>query len=132
MNTAESAIIRWPSLTQTALLPGVSAAVRMGGQLSATLFQLAPHAVVPRHSHPNEEFGQLIAGSLTLTAGDETADLAAGEAFLIPGELPHAATAGADGCTLLECYAPPRNPDPASRKEAAGPQEVTSRKEARP
>ncbi|WP_308466510.1 cupin domain-containing protein [Rathayibacter soli] len=118
MSTTESAVIRWASLTQTTLLPGVSAATRMGAQLSATLFHLEPHAVVPRHSHPNEEFGQLITGSLTLAAGAETMNLVAGEAFLIPGDVPHSATAGAHGCTLLECYAPPRNPDPASQKEA--------------
>ncbi|MEO8908090.1 MAG: cupin domain-containing protein [Microbacteriaceae bacterium] len=124
MNTAASTLVRWPQLQQTPLLPGITAAVRMGDQLSAALFLLEANALVPRHTHPNEEFGQVIAGSLELTAGSETAVLTVGEAFLIPGDLPHSAIAGPDGCTLLECYAPPRDPNPrdpnpASRTEAA-------------
>jgi len=118
VNPSASTVLRWPELTQTSLLPGISAALSMGSQLSATLFLLEPNAVVPRHRHPNEEFGQIINGSLELTSGTETASLTIGEAFLIPGDLPHSAIAGSEGCTLLECYAPPRNPDPASRTEA--------------
>lgn len=101
------------------LLPGITAAVSMGSQLSATLFLLEPGAVVPLHSHPNEEFGQIIKGSLELTWGTDTTVLQVGEAFLIPGGMPHAAVAGSDGCELLECYSPPRNPAPASQTERA-------------
>lgn len=91
----------------------------MGGQLSATLFVLEPNAVVPLHHHPNEEFGQVLEGSLELTTDSGTETLGEGEAFLIPGEMLHSAVAGPSGCRLLECYAPPRHPDPASRAEKA-------------
>ncbi|MEO7126619.1 MAG: cupin domain-containing protein [Nakamurella sp.] len=114
---SSSAVINWRALESAPLLPGVRAAVRMGQQMSATLFRLDPGAVVPLHHHPNEEFGQVIDGSLSITVADKTTHLEPGGAFLIPGDVPHSALAGADGCTLLECYAPPRNPDPSSRKE---------------
>lgn len=117
MNASPSTIVRWPELRQMPLLPGISAAVSMGSQLSASLFLLEANAVVPRHSHPNEEFGQIIKGSLELTWGTDTTVLQVGEAFLIPGDMPHSAIAGPDGCELLECYSPPRNPDPASQTE---------------
>lgn len=82
----------------------------MGAQLSAALFRLEAGAVVPRHQHVNEEFGQILTGSLDIDVDGECSTLAPGDSFLIPGNVPHAAVAGADGCLLLECYAPARNP----------------------
>lgn len=117
MTDSASRLLRWSEEPQTPLLPGVTSAVRMGDQLSASLFLLEPGAVVPRHQHINEEFGQILGGSLTLTSGIETVHLQTGDAFLIPGDMPHSATAGPQGCRLLECYAPPRDPDPATRAE---------------
>lgn len=119
MTEGRATLLRWPDRTAQPLLPGVTATGHLGRQLSATLFQLDPHAQVPRHSHPNEEFGQILAGSLDLRTGGESSTLGPGEGFLIPGDLPHEAQAGPEGCTLLECYAPPRDPRPSSAKERA-------------
>lgn len=110
MTSPDSAVISWEDLPQYGPIPGITGSVRMGDQLSAALFRLEPGAVVPRHQHPNEEFGQVLSGSLELEAGDESSSLVTGDSFLIPGNVPHAAVAGAEGCLLLECYAPPRNP----------------------
>ena len=110
MTGAGSAAFQWEGLTQYAPLPGITGSVRSGTELSAAIFRLEPGALVPLHHHVNEEFGQVLSGRLELRVGDETSDLGEGEAFLIPGDVPHAAVAGPDGCVLLECYAPPRNP----------------------
>lgn len=108
--TAAEAAYRWDELTEHAPIPGIRGSVRSGTQLSAATFHLDPGAVVPLHQHVNEEFGQVLSGTLELTVADTTSNLVAGEAFLIPGDVFHAAVAGPDGCVLLECYAPPRNP----------------------
>jgi quercetin dioxygenase-like cupin family protein len=110
MTGTTTAAFEWDDLTQYAPLPGISGSVRTGEELSAALFRLEAGAVVPRHHHVNEEFGQVISGSLELTVDTEVTMLGAGGSFLIPGNVPHAAVAGAEGCVLLECYAPPRNP----------------------
>jgi quercetin dioxygenase-like cupin family protein len=110
MTGATTAAFQWEGLTQYAPMPGISGSVRSGAELSAALFRLEAGAVVPLHQHVNEEFGQVLSGSLELTVDTEVTDLVAGEGFLIPGNVPHAAVAGAEGCVLLECYAPPRNP----------------------
>jgi quercetin dioxygenase-like cupin family protein len=115
----DSAALHWSELHVYAPLPGISGSVRMGADLSAAMFRLEPGAVVPRHSHVNEEFGQVISGSLELEVDAEKRLLDAGEAFLIPGDVPHAAAAGPQGCVLLECYSPPRNPF-AAQPESAG------------
>ena len=88
-------------------VPGITAAAAAGAQLSAALYVLEPGAEVPVHAHDNEEFGLVLRGSLELL-GAEPAVLEAGEAFLLAGGVEHGARAGAEGCELVECYAPPR------------------------
>ena len=112
--------LRWPVLDRSALLPGITAAVTQGEQLSAVLYTLEAGAVVPAHSHESEEFGQVIRGSLELDSGGRTTVLTAGEGFLLAGGVRHAARAGENGCELLECYAPPRTPVAPSAVEGAG------------
>lgn len=107
---APDPILRWPELGGTALLPGITVSLAHGEKLTAALYSLDPRAEVPEHTHDNEEFGQILAGSLELTTGSRTRTLAAGEGFLLPAGAPHSAAAGPDGCQLLECYAPPRVP----------------------
>ena len=100
--------IDWAALRTAGPVPGVMAALTHGEQLSAALYTLEPGAVVPPHAHENEEFGQVIRGSLELRHAGGTVVLGAGEAFLLPGGVEHGARAGDEGCELLECYAPPR------------------------
>jgi len=105
-------IIDWARRERSAPLAGITAAVAVGAQLSAVRYTLDADAPVPEHSHPNEEFGQILRGSLELRVAGRTRVLRAGEAFLVPGGVPHAARALDEGCELLECYAPPRDPLP--------------------
>ncbi|WP_396445243.1 cupin domain-containing protein [Actinomadura sp.] len=108
----EPAVIAWSGLAEHNPLPGITGSVHLGERLSAAVFRLAAGAVVPLHAHGNEEFGQVLSGSLTLETGGRRSAVAAGDGFLIPGEVPHAAVAGPHGCLLLECYAPARDPFP--------------------
>jgi quercetin dioxygenase-like cupin family protein len=105
-------VLRWAERDHRAALPGITASLAVGEHLSAALFRLEPGAVVPEHSHDNEEFGQVISGSLELTADGRTVTLHTGDGFLLPPGVRHGALAGAEGCELLECYAPPRDPVP--------------------
>jgi quercetin dioxygenase-like cupin family protein len=100
--------IRWSALAAPGPVEGVTAAMTHGARLSAALYRLDPGAVVPEHAHDNEEFGQVIRGTLELRCPDSAIVLGEGDAFLLPGGVPHGARAGAEGCELLECYAPPR------------------------
>jgi quercetin dioxygenase-like cupin family protein len=110
MTTAESSVVDWEARSKPGPVTGVVAADVQGTQLSAARYVLDAAVVVPEHSHPNEEFGQVIRGALELTVDGVTETLAVGAAFLIPGDVPHSCRAGQDGCELLECYAPPRSP----------------------
>lgn len=103
-------MIRWDERSRPGPVTGITAADVQGAQLSAARYVLEPDALVPEHAHENEEFGQVLRGTLELTTGGAVEQLAAGDAFLIAGNVPHAARAGSGGCELLECYAPPRAP----------------------
>lgn len=65
-------------------------------------------AVVPEHSHENEQISYVVEGALRFTLGDgRTITVGAGEVLVIPSNLPHSAVALED--TLdLDIFAPPR------------------------
>jgi len=65
-------------------------------------------AIVPRHSHENEQITYILEGALRFTMGDgRVITVAAGEALVIPSDMPHQAEALED--TLdLDVFAPPR------------------------
>ncbi len=79
-----------------------------GDQATLAVIEIEPGTVVPEHSHPNEQTGVLLRGSLTFRIGDETKELAPGAMWVIPGETPHSVTAGPDGAFLAELFSPPR------------------------
>jgi quercetin dioxygenase-like cupin family protein len=90
------------------LAPGVTAKIVPGERLMLSLVTLEPNAAVPPHSHPHEQMGMLVSGSLELTIGGETRLLPDKGLYLIPGGTPHAAKAGPGGAVALEAFSPPR------------------------
>lgn len=108
--------IDWDATPATPLVAGITATSEVGDQLSATRYRLADGAVVPEHVHDSEEFGQVLSGSLWLTVDGVARLIAPGEGFLIRGGVPHSAVTGDGGCDLLECYAPPRLPQPGAQR----------------
>jgi quercetin dioxygenase-like cupin family protein len=90
------------------LAPGVTAKIASGERMMLSLVTLAPDAVVPMHSHPHEQMGMLVSGTLELTIEGETRALSGNGMFFIPGGVPHAAKAGPGGAVTLEAFSPPR------------------------
>jgi quercetin dioxygenase-like cupin family protein len=90
------------------LAPGVTAKIASGERMMLSLVTLAPGAVVPTHSHPHEQMGMMVSGTLEITIEGETRALAGIGMFFIPGGVPHAAKAGPGGAVTLEALSPPR------------------------
>ena len=80
----------------------------VGEEAALTVIEIEPGAVVPEHSHPNEQTGILLKGSLTFRIGEERRELQPGAMWVIPGGVPHDVVAGPDGAFLVELFAPPR------------------------
>ena len=79
-----------------------------GEQSMLARIVLRKGAVVPLHSHVNEQITWVIEGALRFTMGDgRVITVSAGELLVIPSNMPHAAEALAD--TLdIDVFSPPR------------------------
>ena len=87
---------------------GVVARAVEGREITFAIVELGPKAVVAQHQHPNEQLGIVLKGSLRFTVGGETRDLNIGDTYVIPGDVPHEATAGPTGSVVIDVFAPPR------------------------
>ena len=90
------------------LAPGVTAKIASGEKMMLSLVTLAPGAVVPTHSHPHEQMGFMVSGTLEFTIEGETRVLSGSGMVFVPGGVPHAAKAGPGGAVALDAFSPPR------------------------
>ena len=76
---------------------------------NATISQLLlkKGAVVPRHSHMNEQYSWIISGALKFVFDDREILVGAGEVLVIPANVPHSAVALEDTVDV-DIFAPRR------------------------
>ncbi len=87
---------------------GVSVRAVHGERITFGIVELDSNAVVPEHSHENEQLGIVLAGAMSFRVGDETRELGPGGTWNIPANVPHEATAGPEGAVVIDVFAPPR------------------------
>ena len=90
------------------LAPGVTAKIASGEKMMLSLVTLAPDAVVPTHSHPHEQMGLMVSGTMEFTIAGETRVFSGNEMYFVPGGVPHAVKAGPGGAVALDAFSPPR------------------------
>ena len=90
------------------LAPGVRLRVTWGQHLMLSFVHLEPGGVVPPHSHPHEQGGVCLEGSMEFTIGTETRVVRRGEGWMIPGGVTHAVRALETGATALDIFYPHR------------------------
>ena len=107
---ADATHYRWDDLPREELNPQIGRRFITGEQMMIAHVYLAKGAVVPKHSHHNEQLTYILEGTLRFRLGDEdeqVVDVAAGEVLHIPAHLPHSAEALED--TLdVDVFSPPR------------------------
>ena len=90
------------------LAPGITLRIMSGQNIMMSMVEIAPKAVLPPHSHSNEQAGIVLEGEFEFTVGDETRKLRPGDAYMIPGGVEHSLV-GSDGWALcLDIFSPPR------------------------
>lgn len=89
-------------------VPGCRMRTPAGENLMLSYLEMDDQAVVPLHSHPHEQGGILLSGTLELTIGAETRVVTAGSLFLIPPNVPHKAVAIAGPAIVLDVFSPVR------------------------
>lgn len=87
---------------------GISMQAILGEKMMANWVWLEPNTVMPMHEHPHEQIGAVLQGELELTTPDGAQSVKPGEAYVIPGGVPHKGVAGPDGCLVLDIFSPPR------------------------
>ena len=90
------------------LAPGVTAKIAPGERMMLSLVTLAPDAVVPTHSHPHEQMGLMVSGTMEFTIAGETRQFSGNEMYFVPGGVPHGVKAGPRGAVALDAFSPPR------------------------
>jgi quercetin dioxygenase-like cupin family protein len=88
--------------------PGIQVQPVIGESLMTCWIAMEPGAVVIEHSHPNEQLGVVVEGSITMTAAGETREMVVGDAYVVPSNIAHQGVAGADGTLLVETFVPIR------------------------
>ena len=70
-------------------------------------FRLEKGRVLPKHSHPHEQTGYLVSGSIRLTIGTETFDTKSGDCWCIEGGVEHGAEI-MENSVAIEVFSPVR------------------------
>lgn len=101
---------RWEEMERESVTAAIERRIINGDRMMLTHVYLRKGAIVPRHSHENEQFTYILEGALRFWIGEDgaqTLDVRAGEVLHIPSNVPHKAEALED--TLdVDVFSPPR------------------------
>lgn len=90
------------------IFEGISAKPIVGERLSIQEVALNPGAIAPVHTHDEEQMGYVVSGTCHFTDGQTHWALGPGDFYHAPSGVPHGATALAEGCVIVDVFAPPR------------------------
>ena len=85
------------------------ASIYPGDQAMFSVVTIEPNGEGVLHDHPHEQWGLCLEGSGVRVQGDDDVPFAKGDFWRTPGGVPHTMRAGADGCRILDVFAPPRD-----------------------
>ena len=102
--------VRWDDLPPEGVTDQIRRKLVTGDQMMIAQVFLDEGAVVPRHSHHNEQITYILSGALHFWIGEDESEeivVRAGEVLHIPAHVPHKALALED--TLdVDIFSPPR------------------------
>lgn len=97
----------WSKIESEKLNDKISRQMIFGESAMLARILLSRGAIVPRHSHVNEQITWILSGALKLIFDDGEKILREGEFLLIPANVPHAAEALEDTVDI-DVFSPPR------------------------
>lgn len=110
MTTSTVRHFRWSDLPEERVTDVISRKLITGDQMMIAHVYLKKDAVVPQHSHHNEQLTYILSGALHFWIGADRAEevvVRAGEVLHLPAHVPHEARALED--TLdVDVFTPPR------------------------
>ena len=104
----EPQFVSFSDLGAFRMAAGVTGQALFGEGAMLNLVSLEPGAAVPRHSHPHEQLGLVLRGSMTLMVAGEDHLLREMDGYTLPGGVEHQGTAGPEGALVLDVFRPVR------------------------
>jgi len=77
-------------------------------RMTMVFFHLEPKAEIPEHSHPHEQMGTVLKGSIELVIGVEKKIVNEGGAYHIPSNVAHSGRCLGSNAEVLDVFSPPR------------------------
>lgn len=108
LHAVEPQFVSFRRLDGFRLADGATAKPLFGEGAMLNLVELEPGATVARHSHPHEQLGVILRGSMTLAVGGADHLLEEMDAYTLPGGVEHEGIAGPDGALVLDVFRPAR------------------------
>ncbi len=88
-------------------VPGANGRIVHSPTMTVAHWSFDAGTVLPEHSHPHEQVALVVEGTLALTVNGVTRNLNAGDAAIIPGNVPHEARA-VTACRIVDTFNPVR------------------------
>jgi quercetin dioxygenase-like cupin family protein len=83
--------------------------VLLGESLMLMVVDLDAEAIVPTHSHPQEQGGIVLEGEVEFIVAGESKKMLPGEIYMIPGGVEHSVKVGPAPARLLDVFHPIRD-----------------------
>jgi unsaturated pyranuronate lyase len=106
-NVAQAKYTKWNDIEVESLNTLIGRQMVVGTNLMVARVLLKKGAVVPMHSHHNEQVTYILEGALRFSIDNQTITVSAGEVLCIPPHMPHEAVALEDTVDL-DIFNPPR------------------------
>ena len=90
------------------LRPGILGKSFWGENLMLMVVDLEAGAILPEHSHPQEQGGIVLEGELEFMIAGESRILHPGDVYMIPGGVEHRVRVGASPARVLDVFSPVR------------------------
>ena len=71
-------------------------------------YSIDAEGVIPMHSHPHEQMGMVIEGSIELEIDGERRSVSPGDAYHVRSNVLHGGKAGDGPVRVVEVFSPPR------------------------
>jgi quercetin dioxygenase-like cupin family protein len=110
MSDARARLLRWEDVPRETLTPRLARRVITGERMMLAQLYLEEGAVVPKHSHENEQLTYVLEGRLRFWLGDDASEIvevSAGEVLQIPSWVPHSVLA-LERTLDVDVFCPPR------------------------
>jgi quercetin dioxygenase-like cupin family protein len=104
---AELKHVPWRSVELEQLTPLLQRQIVVGQEIMVARVLMKKGAIVPEHSHPNEQVTYILEGALKFWIGGQELVVREGEVLTIPPDLPHRAEALVDTVDV-DIFNPPR------------------------